>query len=329
VVVNPSTYDWQGDRFPRIPYANSVIYEMHVGGFTRHPNSGVAPEKRGTFAGVIEKVPYLQELGITAVELMPIHQFDEQDAKPGLSNYWGYSTTAFFAPHGRYSSRRDPLGSVDEFRDMVKALHRAGIEVILDVVFNHSAEGDHGGPTLSFRGLENDLYYILEDDKTYYRNFTGCANTLKANHPIMGMIMLESMRYWVSVMHGDGFRIDLASVFSRDPEGNLTKFPAILWMSDSDPTLAGTKIIVEAWDAGGSYQVGAFTASRFAEWNGPYRDDIRCLVKGDPGYAHPLSQRMMASPDIYLQWNRQPNHSINFVTCHDGFTLNDLVSYNH
>lgn len=327
VVVDPSTYDWEGDEHPQIPYSRTVIYELHVGSFTKHPSSGVAPQKRGTFAGVIEKIPYLKELGVTAVELMPIQQFDEEDARPGLKNYWGYSTMAFFAPHRPYSSRRDPQGPVDEFRDLVKALHREGIEVILDVVFNHTAEGDHTGPTLSFKGLSNQDYYILDENPALYRNYSGCGNTLRMG-AIAGNLVLDCLRYWVSEMHVDGFRFDLASALSRDVSGEPLEHPPILWMINSDPVLAGTKVIAEAWDAAGLYQVGQFAGDRFAEWNGPYRDDVRRFVKGDPGVVSRLSYRLLGSPDIYRDPNREANHSINFVTCHDGFTLNDLVSYN-
>ncbi|MEB3359519.1 MAG: glycogen debranching protein GlgX [Synechococcales bacterium] len=328
VVVDTSLYDWEGDKPLHIPYATSIIYEMHVGGFTRNPNSGVAPKKRGTFAGLIEKIPYLKDLGITAVELLPVHQFDEQDVAPGLKNYWGYSTMAFFAPHYGYSSRHDPLGPVDEFRDMVKALHRAGIEVILDVVFNHTAEGNHEGPTFSFRGLGNSAYYMLEDNKALYSNYSGCGNTLKANHEIVGRMIIDSLCYWVTEMHVDGFRFDLASVLARSRSGDPLQDPPILWAIESEPALAGTKIIAEAWDASGLYQVGSFIGDRFAEWNGPFRDDVRRFVKGDTKTVKTLAARVMASPDIYSRPNREPNRSINFITCHDGFTLNDLVSYN-
>jgi len=333
VVVDSSTYDWEGDQHPRIPYASSVIYEMHVGGFTRHPNSGVAPDKRGTYAGLIEKIPYLKELGITAVELLPVHQFDPQDVRPGLKNYWGYSTVGFFAPHRGYSSQRDPLGVVDEFRDMVKALHRAGIEVILDVVFNHTAEGNENGPTLSFRGLDNKTYYILEDNLAEYKNYSGCGNTFKGNHPVVGRLIVDSLCYWVSEMHVDGFRFDLASVLSRDVYGEPIEDAGalkILSIIESDPVLAGSKLIAEAWDAAGLYDVGKFVcqADWFSEWNGPFRDDIRQFVKSDRGAVRNLAARLLASPDIYFRLDTDINRCINFVTCHDGFPLNDLVSYN-
>lgn len=331
VVADPYAYDWEDDRPLEIPYAHSVIYELHVGGFTRNANSGVPKEKRGTYAGLIEKIPYLKELGITAVELMPIHQFDEQDViSPSLSNYWGYSTLAFFAPHRNYSSNRDPLGAIDEFRDMVKALHQAGIEVILDVVFNHTAEGNQKGPTLSWRGLDNKTYYILEQDNlALYTNYSGCGNTIKANHPVVGGMIMDCLRYWVNHMHVDGFRFDLASVMSRDNIGLPLDNPPIVWAIDADPLLAGTKLIAEAWDAGGLYQVGSFVGDRFSEWNGQFRDDVRCFVKSDAAMRDRVENRIMGSPDIYPQPEREPNRSINFITCHDGFTLNDLVAYNH
>ena len=328
VVVDSKAYDWEGDTPLRIPYSKTLIYELHVGGFTRHPNSGLPPEKRGTYAGLIEKIPYLKELGITAVELMPIHQFDEEDARPGLKNYWGYSTMAFFAPHRHYSERRDPLGPVDEFRDLVKALHKAGIEVILDVVFNHTAEGNHEGPTLSFRGLSNEDYYILEHNKAYYRNYSGCGNTFKMS-AVSGNLILDCLRYWVSEMHVDGFRFDLASILSRSITGAILEDAPIIWMINSDPILASTKIIAEAWDSAGLYQVGRFAGDRFAEWNAPYRDDIRRFIKSDAGMVRTLAARLMGSADLYPQLEDELKYSINFVTCHDGLTLNDLVSYNY
>ncbi len=328
VVVDNRAYDWEGDTPPRIPYAKTVIYELHVGGFTRHPSSGITPTRRGTYAGLIEKIPYLHSLGITAVELLPVQQFDVQDAPPHLTNYWGYSPVAFFAPHSGYSSRAAPLGAVDEFRDMVKALHRAGIEVILDVVFNHTAEGGADGPTLCFRGLENRAYYILQPTPADYANYSGCGNTLNANHSIVRRMIMDCLRYWVAEMHVDGFRFDLASVMARDEWGHPLRSPPILWEIESDPVLAGTKIIAEAWDAAGLYQVGSFIGHRWAEWNGRFRDDVRRFVRGDNDTVRALAHRLTGSPDLYPTHNREPNRSINFVTCHDGFTLNDLVSYN-
>src|SRR5687768_2445281 len=231
---------------------------MHLRGFTRHPSSGVGENTRGTFVGLIEKIPYLQKLGITAVELLPVFQFDAQDCPPGKNNYWGYAPVSFFAPHQAYSARQDPCGPVDEFRDMVKALHRAGIEIILDVVFNHTAESNHSGPTLSLRGLDNSTYYILEQDRSRYANYTGTGNTLNANHPIVRRMIMDSLRYWVEEMHVDGFRFDLASILTRDQSGQVMANPPILWDIESDPSLAGTKVIAEAWDAAGLYQVGSF-----------------------------------------------------------------------
>ncbi|MGF1459372.1 MAG: glycogen debranching protein GlgX [Leptolyngbyaceae cyanobacterium] len=330
VVVDLSAYDWEGDAPLGIPYSRTVIYEMHVGGFTKNPNSGITPEKRGTFAGVIEKIPYLKSLGITAVELLPVHEFDERDAPLGLSNYWGYSTIGFFAPHRQYSACPDPIGPVDEFRDMVKALHKANIEVILDVVFNHTAEGDHRGPTLSFRGLDNQTYYILEEaDAAHYANYSGCGNTVKSDHTVVSRLILDSLRYWVSEMHVDGFRFDLASVMARDKMGQPQDDPPILWAIESDPVLASTKLIAEAWDAAGLYQVGSFIGDRFAEWNGPFRDDVRRFVKGDKNTVSTLASRILGSPDLFVDDpQRETNRSINFITCHDGFTMHDVVAYN-
>jgi glycogen operon protein len=327
-VVNISAYDWEGDRPLHRPFAKTVIYEMHVRGFTRHPSSGVEEAKRGTYAGLIEKISYLKDLGITAVELLPVFQFDPQDASPGQVNYWGYSPVSFFAPHQGYSSRKDPLGAVDEFRDMVKALHRAGIEVILDVVYNHTAEGDHGGPIFCFKGLQNDMYYILEKDGSAYANYTGCGNTLNANQPVVRRLIIDSLRHWVREMHVDGFRFDLASILSRDETGQPLKNPPVLWDIETDPVLAGTKLIAEAWDAAGLYQVGSFIGDSWKEWNGKFRDDVRSFLKGDNGTVSRLATRFLGSPDLYGQEEREPEQSINFVTCHDGFTLNDLVSYN-
>ncbi len=329
VVVDTSTYDWEGDRCPRHPFGRTIIYEVHVAGFTKHPNSGVAPDKRGTYAGFIEKIPYLKDLGVTAVEFLPVFQFDPQDAPPGLLNYWGYSPISFFAPHQAYSSRKDPLGPINEFRDLVKALHQADIEVILDVVYNHTAEGGERGPTLSFKGIENRAYYLLDAETKNFANYSGTGNTLNANQSIVRRMIRESIRFWVSEMHVDGFRFDLASILSRDESGNPLKNPPILWEIESDPVLAGTKLIAEAWDAAGLYQVGSFIGDQWKEWNGRFRDDVRHFVKGDDNSVTPFAARLLASPDIYAHKGHHPESSINFITCHDGFTLNDLVSYNH
>jgi glycogen operon protein len=327
VVFDPRNYNWEGDSSLHRPLAGTVIYEMHVGGFTRHPNAGVSPHLRGTYAGLIEKIPYLVDLGITALELLPVQQFDAQDFGPSRTDYWGYNPVAFFAPHRGYCGTSGALCPLDEFRDMVKALHRAGVEVILDMVFNHTSEGDHTGPTLSFRGLENRAYYILEADRSQYANFTGCGNTFNGNQSIARRLIVDCLRYWVQVMHVDGFRFDLASVFSRDEWGTPLRSPPILWEIESDPVLAGCKIIAEAWDAVGLYQVGSFVGHRWAEWNGRFRDDVRCFVKGDAGMVRPLGARLLGSPDLYAQPDRDPHRSVNFVTCHDGFTLHDLVAY--
>ena len=327
VVVDPDAYDWEGDTPLCRPASRTIIYEMHVRGFTRHSSSGVPENTRGTYAGLVEKIPYLQQLGITAIELLPVFQFDAQDAPPGRVNYWGYAPVSFFAPHQAYSSRPEALGAVNEFRDMVKALHRAGIEVILDVVFNHTGEGDHNGPTLSFRGLENSVYYVLEPDRSRYANYSGTGNTLNANHPVVRRLILDSLRYWVEKMHVDGFRFDLASILERDESGNLMPNPPVLWDIDSDPVLAGTKLIAEAWDAVGLYQVGSFIGDSWREWNGRFRDDVRSFFRGDEGSVVPLADRLLGSPQIYGHKQREAEQSVNFVTCHDGFTLNDLVCY--
>jgi glycogen operon protein len=328
VVVDPDAYDWEDDQPPRRPSSQTIVYEMHVRGFTRHPSSGVAEEKRGTYAGLIDKIPYLHDLGITAVELLPVFAFDVQDAPAGRINYWGYAPVSFFAPHQHYSSRKDPLGAVDEFRDMVKALHRAGIEVILDVVFNHTAEGNHTGPTQCFRGIDNRTYYILDADRSCYSNYSGTGNTLNANHPIVRRMIVDSLRYWVEEMHVDGFRFDLASILARDADGNVLANPPVLWDIESDPVLASVKVIAEAWDAAGLYQVGSFVGDSWKEWNGKFRDDTRDFFRAEDGSVTRMADRLLGSPEIYRHEQREPEQSVNFVTCHDGFTLNDLVSYN-
>ncbi len=255
VVADPHAYDWEGDQPLNRPFAETVIYELHVGGFTRHPSSAVSSGKEGTYAGLIQKIPYLQGLGVTAIELLPVFEFDLQDAPPGRVNYWGYQPVSFFAPHHGYAAQKDPIGVLDEFRDLVKALHRAGIEVILDVVFNHTTESGADGPTLCFRGFANDTYYILQKDKSLYSDYAGCGNTLNANQPIVRRMIQDSLRYWVTLMHVDGFRFDLASILSRDESGSPLPNPPVLWDIESDPLLAGTKLIAEAWDAAGLYQV--------------------------------------------------------------------------
>jgi glycogen operon protein len=327
VVVDPRGYDWEGDTPLHIPSSRTIVYEMHVKGFTRSPDSGLPEQIRGTFRGLQEKIPYLRDLGISAVELLPVFQFDPYDCPPGKVNYWGYAPIAFFAPHDAYSSRQDALGAVDEFRDMVKALHRAGIEVILDVVYNHTAEGNDEGPTLCFRGLANSTYYTLEADQRHYANYTGTGNTLNANHPVVRRMILDSLRYWVEEMHVDGFRFDLASILTRDQHGGVLANPPVLWDIESDPVLAGTKIIAEAWDAAGLYQVGSFIGDSWKEWNGRFRDDVRGFFRGDAGSLGRFADRIVGSHEVYQHEHREAEQSVNFVACHDGFTLNDLVSY--
>jgi glycogen operon protein len=277
---------------------------------------------------LIEKIPYLKELGITAVELLPVFQFDRFDCPPGRVNYWGYAPVSFFSVHDDYSSRQDPAGPVDEFRDMVKALHRAGIEVILDVVYNHTSEGGDTGPTFGFRGLANDAYYILEGVNHTCANYSGTGNTLNTNHPITRRMVVDSLRYWVQEMHVDGFRFDLASILTRDYSGDVLPNPPVLWDIESDPALAGTKMIAEAWDAAGLYQVGSFVGDSWREWNGRFRDNVRSFMRGEERAVKGLADALLGSPDLYQHEQREAEQSVNFVTCHDGFTLNDLVSYN-
>ena len=328
VVADSREYDWEGDLPLRRPFAETIIYELHVAGFTGHISSEIDPEKRGTYSGVVEKIPYLERLGITAVELLPVFQFDPQDAPPGLANYWGYSPVSFFAPHSGYSSWSDPLKCLHEFKDMVKALHRAGIEVIIDAVYNHTAEGSADGPTFCYRGFDNATYYILDDsDKNRYADYTGCGNTLNANHSIVRRMILDSVHYWVSSLHVDGFRFDLASILSRDEYGRPMANAPVLSDLESDPVLAGTKLIAEAWDLQ-LYQVGSFAKGNWKEWNGQFRDHVRSFLKADNGRVSAFANRILGSPDIYNSRKGNAEKSINFVTCHDGHTLNDLVSYN-
>jgi isoamylase len=331
-VADLSSYDWEGDRPLNLPMHASIIYEMHVGGFTRSPGSGVTHP--GTFAGVIEKIPYLQTLGITAVELLPIFEFDDSavarnPAGEAVGNYWGYSTIGFFAPHSGYATTRDAVSHANEFRDLVKALHKARIEVILDVVFNHTDEGNEYGPTQSFRGIDNRTFYLLDPaDPARYLDYSACGNTVNANHPLPQKLIVDSLRYWVQEMHVDGFRFDEGSILARGEDGAPLVHPPVIWQIELDETLADTKMIAEAWDAAGLYQVGHFPGDRWAEWNGRYRDDIRRFVRGDPRLIGAVAARVAGSADIYEGRGQRPDNSINFVTVHDGFTLNDLVSYN-
>ncbi len=331
-VVVDSTFDWEGDRPLRIPLCDTVIYELHVRGYTRHPGAGV--EHPGTYAGLAERIPYLRDLGVTAVELLPVQEFDERenprhDPHTGrqLVNYWGYSPFAFFAPERRYSHLGDRGGQVDSFKGMVRALHRAGLEVILDVVFNHTAEGDERGPTFSLRGLDNRIYYMLTGDGGGYRNLTGCGNTVNCNHPVVRSLIRDCLHHWVTEMHVDGFRFDLASILGRDTDGRLLDNPPLIELITEDPVLRDSKLIAEAWDAAGAYQVGSFPGTRWSEWNGRYRDDVRRFWRGDEGMMGPFATRICGSSDLYQAGGRSPCHSINFVTSHDGFTLADLVSY--
>ncbi len=328
-VVIDDEFDWQNDRHIRRELSETIIYETHVRGFTQSQSSRV--QYPGTYLGLIEKIPYLQSLGVTAVELMPIHEFPIYDClgqKPELPEYWGYDPLCFFAPHRGYAAGNEPGCQVREFKEMVLALHQAGIEVILDVVFNHTAEGNHEGPTLSFKGLENRVYYMLDNGGATYKNYSGCGNTLNGNHPIVRELIFHCLRHWVHNYHVDGFRFDLASILSRDREGHLVPNPPVVETISEDPLLADTKIIAEAWDAAGAYQVGTFGQLRWAEWNGRYRDDLRRYWRGDPGMSGALATRLAGSSDLYQPGGRRPYHSINFVTSHDGFTLNDLVTYN-
>ena len=330
-VVLAEEYDWEGDVPLRVASEQMIIYELHVGGFTRDPSSGV--RHPGTFSAMIEKIPYLKDLGITHVELMPVMAFDEQDVPEGvwdagLRNFWGYSSYGFFSPHPGYCVTPEQGSHRREFRDMVKALHKAGIGVILDVVFNHTCEGNAGGPVLSFKGLGNETFYCLDEtDKDIYLDFTGCGNTVNANHPFVARYILDCLEYWVREMHVDGFRFDLASAMARDSAGQPMANPPALWGIELSDTLAATKIIAEAWDAAGLYQVGSFPGYRWMEWNGRFRDSIRRFVRGDAGLVAEIATRLSGSSDLYQANLRRPINSINFVTCHDGFTLWDLVSY--
>lgn len=327
-VVVDDEFDWSCEPRIKRNLADEVIYELHVRGFTNSPTSGV--EKPGTFLGLIEKIPYLKSLGITAVELMPIHEFPRNETDGSQSvrhNYWGYDPIAFFAPHRGYAWSREPGAQVYEFKQMVKAFHREGLEVFLDVVFNHTAERGRKFETFSFKGLENKNYYILKEDGDF-ANYSGCGNTVNGNNPWMRELIFNCLRSWVCNYHIDGFRFDLASILSRDRSGNLVWNPPILETISEDPILANAKIIAEAWDAGGAYQVGEFGSRRWAEWNGKFRDDVRRFWRGDPNMVGAFVTRFSGSSDLYQKSGRKPASSVNFITAHDGFTLNDLVSYN-
>lgn len=327
-----SNFNWLGVRSPHIAMQDLIIYETHVRGFTKHPSSGVMHP--GTFDGLMEKIPYLKELGINAVELMPIFEFDEmRDMRVHdgnlLLDYWGYNPVCFFAPNTAYSADHEITHEGDELRRLVRTLHKNGMEIILDVVFNHTAEGNEDGSIFSFKGVDNSVYYLLTPDGKYY-NFSGCGNTFNCNHPIVHQMIVECLRHWVIEYRIDGFRFDLASILGRNEDGTPMNNPPLLESLAVDPVLSGVKLIAEAWDAGGLYQVGSFPSrsNRWAEWNGKYRDDIRCFLKGDSGKALQTSYRILGSQDLYRPTERGECASVNFITCHDGFTLNDLYSYN-
>ena len=334
VIVDDRGYDWEGDEPLRRPMSETIVYELNVRGFTVSPSSGV--EHPGTFSGVIEKIPYLKELGVTAVELLPVFAFDEREVRginpldgSELRNYWGYDPYLHFAPQASYCVSPDQGSQITEFRDMVKALHKAGIEVILDVVFNHTAEGNHMGPTISFKGLGNTAYYLLHPTQPeYYMDYSGCGNTVNANHPIVQKFILDCLHYWVEEMHVDGFRFDEGSVLHRGGDGAPMEFPPVVWGIELSEKLADTKVIAEAWDAGGLYDVGKFPGSRWSDWNGRFRDDVRRFVRGDFGLVSTIATRIAGSMDMYEGSGRGPANSVNFITAHDGFTMYDLVAYN-
>jgi isoamylase len=332
-VAAPLDFEWHGATPPRIPMNETIIYEAHVRGMTRHASAGVADA--GTYRGLIAKLPYLQSLGVTAIELLPVQEMGEDrlgrcsiGSGEELTNYWGYSSIGFFAPASRYAVSCCGWEQVSEFQELVTAIHDAGMEVILDVVFNHTSEGNERGPTMCFRGLDNAIYYMLGPHGDYL-NYSGCGNTFNCNHPLVRDFILDCLRYWVSNMHVDGFRFDLASILGRDESGHLMENPPLISRIAEDPVLRDAKLIAEAWDAGGAYQVGSFGNFRWAEWNGRYRDDVRRYWRGDLGTRSAFALRLTGSPDLYARGDRSPAHSINFVTAHDGFTLRDLVSYKH
>jgi glycogen operon protein len=331
-VVTHADFDWQGDQPLRHPWETTVIYEVHVRGYTIHPTAGVPFP--GTYRGLIQKIPYLKDLGVTAVELMPVQEFNEShllrvNPQTGerLKNYWGYDPLCFFAPKASYASASEAGAQVVEFKEMIRAFHREDIEVILDIVFNHTVEGDELGPTVCFRGIDNAIYYWLADDKRFYRNFTGTGQTINASHPVVRDLILDALRYWVMEMHVDGFRFDLASVLGRDRDGRVLADAPLLERIAEDPILRDTKLIAEAWDAAGAYQVGSFSERRWAEWNGHFRDDVRRFWRGDEGMLGRFASRICGSSDLYRGSGKGPECSVNFGACHDGFTLNDLVSY--
>ena len=333
-LVIHDAFDWGDDEPHRFHPNEAIIYELHVRGFTQHPSSGIS--RPGTYAGLVEKIPYLKELGVDAVELMPVWAFEEADSDrvnpvtgEPLLNYWGYNPIAFSAPHAAYASRTGGGEPLREFKEMVKRFHAAGIAVVLDVVLNHTAEGNERGPTYAFRGIDNTIYYLVDPGTGAYRDYTGCGNTLNCNHPRVRELITDVLRYWVAETHVDGFRFDLASILGRGEDGSVLVNPPVIEQIAEDPVLRQTALIAEAWDAAGLYQVGHFSSGgRWAEWNGKFRDDVRRFVKGDPGMVSALATRLVGSADLYQTSGRRPYHSLNFITCHDGFTLADLVAYN-
>ena len=325
-VVDIDDYEWGLDIRPGISLRKTIIYEMHVRGFTASHSSGLGEGVRGTYRGLIEKIPYLVELRITAVELLPVYQYDVHDARPGMKNYWGYSPMSFFAPHESYSSDRSLMGPLNEFRDMVRALHRNNIEVILDVVYNHTSEGDERGPIYCFKGYDQNGYYIREQDGSY-ADYSGCGNTFNGNSPVVRALIQDSLIFWKDKMHVDGFRFDLAAILARDQDGNPLALSPTLLDIDANHHLADAKIIAEPWDAGGLYALGRISGSKWREWNGRFRDDVRRFMRGDNGMVKDFVNRIIGSPDIYNERRVDPQKSLNFITCHDGFTLRDLVTY--
>ncbi len=332
IVVSDNDFDWGDDRSPNIPWKDTIIYEMHVRGFTRDTTSKV--KYPGTYHGMIKKIPYLKDLGITAIELLPVFEFNELEnnrfnpiTKEKLKNFWGYSPLAFFAPETWYSTNSDGITAIIEFKQMVKALHKEGIEVIIDVVYNHTGEGNEYGPTINFKGIDNSIYYMLEKNKIY-RNYTGCGNTFNCNYPIVKRLVLDSLHYWVSNMHVDGFRFDLAAVLGRDDHGKWIEEKSLLNEINLDPVLSKTKIISESWDAGGFFKLGNFP-SNWAEWNSKFKEDVRSFIKTDKNKVFDFTRRLVGSPDIFLKNKKYSSYSINYVSCHDGFTLNDVVSYSN
>ncbi len=330
--VTGEDYDWEGDIPLAIRSEKAIIYELHVGGFTRHSSSKV--KYPGTFSGLIEKIPYLQQLGITHVELLPVMAFDEQDVprhteELGLKNYWGYSTHSFFSPHPGYCVTPEQATHLTEFRDLVKALHKAGIGIIMDVVFNHTSEAGADGPIINFKGITGNSFYLIDKfDKSIFHDYTGCGNTVNSNHPLVSRFIISCLEYWVREMHVDGFRFDLASALARGEDGAVLQDPPVVWGIELSEQLAKTKLIAEAWDATGLYQVGSFPGYRWAEWNGIYRDTIRRFLRGDKGQIRDVATRICGSSDLYEYQHQLPISGINFITCHDGFTLHDLFSYN-